>query len=132
MSVPVGKVSFPPVLSVLEYLPSMKVSFFESGAGKFPVEEFIKEQNSATGGKISRLIDLLEEFGSNIRFPYSEKVNKRLFALRITGDIQVRIFYIFYKNSVVLLHAFKKKTPKISPKEIEIAQSRADSLTKTG
>lgn len=107
----------------------MKVSFFEV-AGKSPVEEFFKNQSPELADKISRRIDLLEEFGSNLRAPYSEKVVKDLFALRVTGSVQVRVFYAFIgKGTAVLLHAFKKKTSKIPPKEIEIAQARLKLLT---
>jgi len=109
----------------------MRVSFFETEAGKSPVEEFIKNQNPTVADKIARAIDLLEEFGSNLYLhgSYTEKVTDKIFALRVTGSIQIRILYCFYKNSAVLLHAFGKKMQKIPRKEIEIAQARFKSLT---
>jgi len=111
----------------------MQVLFFENEAGKSPVEEFIKDRNPTVVGKIARSIDLLEEFGQNLYLhgSYTEKVTNKIFALRITGSIQVRIFYCFHKSSAVLLHAFIKKTNKISKKEIEVAKSRFKSLIKT-
>ncbi|MEX1068474.1 MAG: type II toxin-antitoxin system RelE/ParE family toxin [Patescibacteria group bacterium] len=109
----------------------MNVSFFEAEAKKSPVEKFIKSQNPKVADKIARVIDLLEEFGPKLYLhgSYTEKITDKIHALTVRGSIQIRVFYCFYRNSAVLLHAFTKKTNKIPPKEIKIAQTRFDSLT---
>ena len=92
------------------------------------IEKFIKSLGKQTIAKILRTIDLLERFGCNLGLPHSKKISKKLFELRIHGVQEIRIFYVFYKNSVVLLHIFKKKTQKLSQKEIKIALQRFKKL----
>ncbi len=93
------------------------------------VEEFIRSLEKPTVSKVARLIDLLEKFGNNLSMPYSKKISKNFFELRIRGSQEVRIFYAFYKGKAILLHGFVKKTQKTPLKEIETAAKRLRRLT---
>lgn len=53
----------------------------------------------------------------------------RFFELRIHGEQAVRIFYTFYDNRVILLHAYKKKSDMIPAKELMLARKRIHVLT---
>ena len=89
------------------------------------VEEFIKSLNSNTISKVTRVINLLENYGNLLRMPYSKKITKDIFELRIRGTEEIRILYSFGKTQTIyLLHGFKKKTEKTPVKEIRHAQSR--------
>lgn len=80
--------------------------------------------------KIYRTIDLLEQFGNDLHFPYTEKIKgekyKDLWELRIQQSNYIfRIFYFVYlTNKCILLHGFIKKTNKTPTKELDIALNR--------
>lgn len=105
-----------------------KVKFFQTAGGKYPVKYFLEKQNKKTFAKIIRYIELLENYGPFIKPPYSKKIQKDLFELRIVGKISIRIFYTLYKNKYFLLHAFKKKSQKTPKKELKIALDRMQDL----
>ncbi|OGE33910.1 hypothetical protein A3J19_01725 [Candidatus Daviesbacteria bacterium RIFCSPLOWO2_02_FULL_41_8] len=85
------------------------------------------EQSSSN--KAFRLIKLLVTFGNMIGMPYSKKLLSNLYELRVRGQQEVRIFYFFYQNQAVIVHAFIKKSQKTPQKEIEIALARISVLT---
>lgn len=105
-----------------------KVIFFQSERGNYPVDEFINDQELKTQTKIAHLVTLLMEYGPFLKFPYTKKVTDRLYELRVSGKIAVRIFYTQFNNKYYLLHAFKKKTQKTPNKEIKIALDRIKQL----
>lgn len=82
------------------------------------LEKFIESLDSGTVARVIRIIELLEKFGNQLELPHSRSLGKGLFELRIRGKQEVRIFYIFYQNEIVLLHGFLKKTQQISKREI--------------
>ena len=92
-----------------------------------PVLEFILELTPKQQAKIQREIDLLEEFGTNLLYPHTKKLEgkefKDLWELRIKlSTDSFRIFYfISVGKKIVLLHAIKKKTDKTPIKELEIS-----------
>lgn len=92
------------------------------------LEKFIESLEKSTIAKVLRTIDLLEQFGHNLKLPHSKKIDKDLFELRTHGTQEIRIFYTFYKNSAVLLHYYTKKTQRIPQKEIKIALQRIKTL----
>lgn len=85
------------------------------------IEELIRSLEKPTIAKVLRTIDLLKDFGPQLGMPHSKKIEDGLFGLRIRGKQEIRIFYCFRKNSIILLHSFIKKTQKIPEKEIRIA-----------
>jgi phage-related protein len=86
------------------------------------VEKFIKDQDSVISMRIDRAVELLEEHGHLIGMPDSKSLGRGLFELRVLGKRQVRIMYIFHKNSAYIVHGFIKKTWKISLKDITYAR----------
>jgi len=85
------------------------------------LEQFILSLDKSAIAKTLRTIELLETFGHNLKMPYSKKISKNLFELRIRGDQEVRILFTFYKNEAILLHGFIKKSQKIPSREIKTA-----------
>ena len=78
--------------------------------------------------KAIRTIDLLEEFGHQLGLPHSRHMSDGLLELRVRGKREIRIFYCFYKNRAVLLHAFIKKTEQTPTKELQRANVAKDAL----
>ena len=103
-----------------------KIEFFEKNE-KYPVKEFIYSLPTKHKAKVLREIDLLEEFGTDLKEPYVKKVvgYKKLWELRIkfASDIS-RIFYFLpIGNTFVLLHGIVKKTKKTPVQDLEIANN---------
>lgn len=88
------------------------------------IDKFLDSLEEATRNKIAQLFDMLEMFGSEIGMPYSKSLGEGLFELRASGKIPVRIIYCFYEGRAILLHAFVKKTYKISIKDLSLARKR--------
>jgi phage-related protein len=88
------------------------------------VIKFIKNLDAKVQAEIQRMLDLLEEKGFDLRMPYSKKILKDLYELRITGIQNIRIFFTFHNNEIFLLHAITKKTKKLSRKDIAKAINR--------
>lgn len=103
-----------------------KVKVYESPSGDKPVEEFIKSLDEKTQLKVSRTLDLLEEFGLEGVYPHIKKLTgTSLWELRILGANSIRIFYVTITGRIfLLLHGFKKKSQKTPSKEIVLAQRR--------
>ena len=105
---------------ILEYETTRKVK---------PVTEFIKKQQPTAIAKIAHLIDLLEVHGSLLTMPHAKRLENNLYELRVRGKEEIRIVYGFRRNTIYLLHGFKKQTQGTPAKEIETARQRFLSLT---
>jgi len=74
----------------------------------------------------ARIVELLIEFGPNLRMPHSRAMGGGLFELRPHGREGIgRAFYCFVAGQrVVILHAIIKKTRSLPEKELKIARRR--------
>ena len=74
----------------------------------------------------ARIVELLTEFGPNLRMPRSRAIGGGLFELRPRGREGIgRAFYCFAVGQrVVILHAFVKKTQETPEQELRIARKR--------
>ncbi|OGH87539.1 MAG: hypothetical protein A3J93_03360 [Candidatus Magasanikbacteria bacterium RIFOXYC2_FULL_42_28] len=97
----------------------MEVKFFDQ-----TLENFVDDLEKSTIAKVVRAIELLEHFGYKLGMPHSKKISVRLFELRIRGKQEVRIFYIYKDNEIVLLHGFVKKSDRIPEKELKLVNQK--------
>jgi phage-related protein len=100
------------------------IAYYELPNGEKPVAVFLDSLNTKMRVKALGSIDILAEFGSKLREPYSKPMGGGLFELRIkfANDI-TRIFYFFVvKNKIILTNGFIKKTRKTPPAEIALAK----------
>ena len=74
----------------------------------------------------ARILELLMEFGPNLRMPHSRTMGGGVFEVRPRGREGIgRAFYCFVVGQrIVILHAFIKKTPATPEKELKIARKR--------
>jgi phage-related protein len=100
----------------------MQIDLFDS------VQTFIETLSEKEIAKVIRTIELLEEFGNKLGMPHSRHMDDGLLELRIRGKREIRIFYCFNKNKIILLHACIKKTQRTPEKELNKARSAKDSL----
>ena len=68
------------------------VRFFQTTRGEYPVKKFIEEQDLPTIVNITHSIELLESYGPYLKPPYIKKLEDKLYELRISGKIAIRIF----------------------------------------
>lgn len=101
-----------------------KVKFFQTIRGDYPVQKFIEEQDQPTQTKLAHSIRLLIDYGPFLKPPDIKKIQDKLYELRISGRVAIRIFYTIHKNEYYLLHAFKKKSQKTPTREIRTALDR--------
>lgn len=107
----------------------LNVDFYHKVNGECPVKEYFDSLSPKLRTKTLRSIMLLEEFGTNLRMPYSAPIGNGIFELRfIVGNDITRVLYFFIKgNTAILTNGFTKKTQKTPVREIEKAnQYRAD------
>ena len=78
----------------------------------------------------ARLVELLMEYGTDLRLPYSRAFGSGLFELRPRGRSGIgRAFYCFMNGQrVVILHAFIKKTQETPDRELKTARKRLKDL----
>lgn len=104
---------------------SWKIEVYETPQGRGVVEEYIDSLQDATKAKLIHQIDLLKEFGPQLRMPNAKPVGNGLYELRVRGREESRIIYAYIKRQTIyLLHGFTKKTSAIPRKDIQVALSR--------
>lgn len=109
---------------MLEFCVGWTVRLYESKRGDKPVEEFIKSCRQEIIARTGHHIDLLEKHGPFLGMPHARKVIGEIYELRIRGEREIRIFYAFHGDTIVLLHAFKKQAQKTPLRELDTAQKR--------
>ena len=88
------------------------------------IKKRIEALSEMAKAQVLRLIELLELREYRLAMPYSKKIEKDLYELRVIGKQNIRIFYTFYENRAVLLHLVFKKTQKLRKKDLETARRR--------
>lgn len=101
-----------------------KIYYYSNSRGDEIVGNFIDSLDVSARAKTMRMIDLLEAFGPKLSAPYSKKVSRNLYELRVRGKNHIRIFYAFIGSDIILLHSIKKKMNKLPQKDIELARQR--------
>lgn len=74
----------------------------------------------------AKIVELLMEFGPNLRMPHSRALGSGLFELRPKSREGIgRAFYCYVIGKrIVILHAFVKKTQDTPEQELKIARKR--------
>lgn len=101
-----------------------KVKYFQTARGDMPVAKFMDALDRRMAAKVAGMIIVLKSSGPLMRPPYSKKIGRDLYELRVKGTETVRILYTSVRGEYYLLHAFKKKSQKTPKKEIKPAIDR--------
>lgn len=99
------------------------VQFYETQNGDCPVEDFLQSLDDKMAAKMYGMIELLEEYGPELRMPYSEAIQDGIFELRAKFSSNItRIMYFFFSGKkIILTNGFVKKSQKIPKKELLLA-----------
>lgn len=100
------------------------VEYYEKADGTFPAEEFILSQEIKMRAKLFKLLELLEDYGNELREPYSKSLRDGILELRaIHSNNITRVLYFFVVGrKAILTHGFTKKTQATPDSEIERAK----------
>jgi phage-related protein len=115
-----------------------KILFYEKENGENPVKEFLNTLPFKHKTKALWEIDLLKQFGRQLKEPYVKKIKgeryKDLWELRIqfSSDISRILYFTKKEDTFVLLHGFLKKTDKTPVNELEIANKYKEDCLKWG
>jgi len=106
-------------------MPQTEVFFFQQAAGDVPVLDWMMElrtQNERAFRKCFGLIDLLRQFGSELRRPRADYLRDGVYELRTkAGNVNYRILYGFVGKDVALLTCGLTKERSVPDKEIDRA-----------
>jgi phage-related protein len=101
-----------------------EIVFFETIGGKQPVREFIKGLSKEDQKEIGADIRIVQN-NFPIGLPLVRKLKPELWEIRsFIKDGISRVFFTFFNEHIILLHAIVKKTQKTPPKEINAAIER--------
>ena len=105
-------------------MSEFKAEFYETEEGKKPAKDFMLSQNPKMKAKLFGLVSILEQYGNQLREPYSKPLGDGIFELRakVGTDISRVLYFFYYEGRIVLTHGFVKKTKKTPPSEIEYAK----------
>ena len=101
-----------------------EVEFYKLENGERPVISFLNTLDKKMRTKAAMSLQLLEQYGNQLREPQSKYIEDGIFELRIkfSSDI-TRIFYFFFRdNKIILTNGFIKKTQKTPRSELNKAK----------
>lgn len=117
-----------------EFMINFKAEFYEKNGNK-PAKDFILSLEPKMKAKMFHLVDMLENYGNELREPYSKHLGDGIFELRckLGTDITRVLYFFYYEGRIILTNGFTKKTQKTPPREIKIAkESRKDFIERNG
>lgn len=106
---------------------SYRVKFYvDTRTGRSPIKEYIEKLNIKERAKLLKYVEFLRAHEGVLDEPYTKHITGKIRELRVDfGKKRHRIFYfIFVGKTIILLHAFLKKTAKTPPNEIKRAVER--------
>ena len=105
-------------------MQSYDVEFYHEANGTCPVQEFLNALDWKMRAKILKNMELLEQYGNQLREPFSKPLEDGIFELRSQqGSDITRIFYFFcIGHKIIVTNGFVKKTNKTPREEIALAK----------
>ncbi len=104
----------------------MIVNFYETHSGRSPVEDFISSRSKADQARFAEVVVGLEEFGLSYSRVQFKPLRGKLWEIKFRApDGGYRMLYVLVKSDeMVILHTFRKTTPKTPLHELEVAEKR--------
>ena len=100
----------------------VSIYYYIDDRGCNPVKEFIHTLPENEQAKVYAYLRELKKEGNNLRRPMADYLGEGIYELRPKDN---RIFYLFYlKSNAVLVHAIKKRTKKITRRDMQLCLKR--------
>ena len=92
-------------------MTTYEIVFYEKSDGTEPVKDFIMNLLPKMQAKTIRILDILQEFGPDLRMPYSKMLRDGIYEIRIIqGNNCARVLYFFTcGNKIILTNGFIKR-----------------------
>lgn len=102
----------------------MIIEFYDLPDGSSPVADFIRSLDPKLESKTLRTIDMLKDYGTDLREPYSKALGDGIYELRSKqGSNITRVLYFFFVgDKAILTNGFIKKSAKTPPGEVDKAK----------
>ena len=116
-------------------MTKFEVIFYEKENGDCPVEDFLLSLDMKMKAKMVGLLELLEEYGNQLREPYSKHLDDGIFEIRckVGSNITRVLYFFYYEGKIILTNGFVKKTQQTPPEQIKTAKEfRADYKERMG
>lgn len=99
------------------------IEFYATEDGRQPFCDFYSNLDKQTKAKVLGAIELLKEYGTELRAPVTKAIGEGLFELRVKYEkIQIRnIFFFFSGKKIIVTNGFIKKTQKLPLKQKKMA-----------
>lgn len=113
-----------------ERAPEVPVRFYRSATGREPVLEWLRSLDRQDRQAIG--LDLMRvQFGWPIGMPLVRSLKDGLWEVRshLPSRKIARLIRCFHQKTLVVLHAFIKKTQKTPPEDLELAKRRWKEVT---
>ena len=112
----------------MDEITYLSVKFYRSDSGKEPVREWLKdlpkEERRMIGADIKTV-----QYGWPVGMPLVRPMQDGLFELRINLRNKIaRILLCFSDNTLILLHAFIKKTKTTPNSDLKLARNRKKAI----
>lgn len=106
-------------------MDKFKVEFYTKDNGEKPAKDFILSLDTKMKAKVLGIIDVLEEYGTQLREPYSKHLDDGIFEIRgkVGTDITRVLYFFYYGKRIILTNGFIKKTQQTPQNEIKLAKS---------
>lgn len=103
-------------------MPDTEVLIYAEYDGDSPFLQWLDKQPQKVQDKCIVFIELLEQFGHELRRPQADYLTDDIYELRVKRQgINYRILYFFYEKQAIISHGFVKKESKVPRKEIDLA-----------
>jgi len=104
----------------------MNVAFYETASGRSPVEDFISGLSKVDQARFADVFEGIENYGLGCPRVQFKQLRGKLWEVKFNAPSGgYRIAYVVVElNTMVWLHAFKKKTQKTPIGDLEIAEKR--------
>jgi phage-related protein len=100
-----------------------RIVFYKTPRGDSPFEIFLGGHNDKVRAKFKKLLQILREQGPDLKRPYSDALRDGIRELRVGfgGNAYRALYFFFVQDTIVITHAFIKKTVEVPFEEIERA-----------
>ena len=103
------------------------VVYFPDSRGETLALAFLLTLSQDEQQKALGYVSYLAEQGEQLRRPIAEYLGDKVYELR---PKQIRILYAFVGQYAVILHAFRKKTGAVPPRDKRLAQARLEDFVR--
>ena len=103
------------------------VEFYETDAGRVPVQEFLDELRFSDPGDFAAVLAGLAKLRSRQyhREPLSKALGEGLFELRHVGRLNARVFWFFVRGRrIIAVHGIRNKGQAIPARDLDTARER--------